>query len=205
MSQSIIGKVAAFAGGIVMVLQSATRASIDEQGNFSVPVISNPSSQTVKLFPPLGSPYAPLSLSVTIGPGATDITAQISGALSIVGSHIGIPSSAYIGTDANGNAVPASAPGGGTVTAVTGTAPISSSGGATPAISVGTATTGALGVVKPDGSSILISAGVISLGAIPNTSGAPVTTPALGTAAFDPTTNTLYIYGGAGWKATILV
>jgi hypothetical protein len=55
-----------------------------------------------------------------------------------------------------------SAPGSG-VTAVTGTAPIVSSGGATPAISVTAATTGAVGVVKPDGVTIDVAAGVISV------------------------------------------
>lgn len=50
----------------------------------------------------------------------------------------------------------------GTVTAVTGTAPIASSGGSTPAISVAAATTGALGVVRPDGTTITISGGIIS-------------------------------------------
>ena len=88
MSQTITGKVAAFAGGIVTVTQSNTRASIDEQGNFSVPVNSNPSSQTVKLFPPAGSPYAPLMLTVSIGAGATNITAQIAGALGIHYRHL---------------------------------------------------------------------------------------------------------------------
>lgn len=38
----------------------------------------------------------------------------------------------------------------------------------------------------------------------PLTSGAPTTTPQLGTPAFDPATNTLYIYGSAGWKSTVL-
>lgn len=79
---------------------------------------------------------------------------------------------------------------GGGVSGVTGTAPVASSGGATPAIScttcatttnggalsatapaaisaagvisVGTATTGALGVVRPDGTTITVSAGTIS-------------------------------------------
>jgi hypothetical protein len=38
-----------------------------------------------------------------------------------------------------------------------------------------------------------------------HTSGAPVNTPTnTGAVAFDPATNTLYIYGGAGWKSTVL-
>lgn len=55
------------------------------------------------------------------------------------------------------------ASGGGTVTAVTGSGAISSSGGTTPNITVATATTSSLGVVEPDGSTIDISAGVISV------------------------------------------
>jgi hypothetical protein len=58
--------------------------------------------------------------------------------------------------------VAASGGGGGGVTSVAGTAPIASSGGTTPVISVATATTSNLGVVKPDGTTITISAGVIS-------------------------------------------
>lgn len=37
------------------------------------------------------------------------------------------------------------------------------------------------------------------------TSGAPSDTPTVGSCRFDPAANTLYIYGGAGWKSTILV
>jgi hypothetical protein len=36
------------------------------------------------------------------------------------------------------------------------------------------------------------------------TSGAPTNTPSVGACAFDPATNTLYIYGLAGWKSTVL-
>ena len=53
--------------------------------------------------------------------------------------------------------------GAGTVTAVTGSGAISSSGGATPNITVATATSGALGVVQPDGTIITVSAGVITV------------------------------------------
>jgi hypothetical protein len=53
--------------------------------------------------------------------------------------------------------------GGGTVTAVTGSGAISSSGGTTPNITVATATTGNLGVVEPDGTTIDVSGGVISV------------------------------------------
>ena len=49
------------------------------------------------------------------------------------------------------------------VTAVTGVAPVASSGGTTPAISVAAATSAALGVVKPDGTVITVSAGAITV------------------------------------------
>jgi hypothetical protein len=53
--------------------------------------------------------------------------------------------------------------GGGAVTAVTGVAPIASSGGTTPAISIANATTAAPGAVQPDGVTIDVAAGVISV------------------------------------------
>jgi hypothetical protein len=53
--------------------------------------------------------------------------------------------------------------GGGGVTSVTGTLPITSSGGVTPNIAVNTATTAAQGVVQPDGTTITISGAVISV------------------------------------------
>lgn len=56
------------------------------------------------------------------------------------------------------------------VTAVSGSAPIISSGGTTPAISVSNATSSTVGVVKPDNVSITISAGVLTaVGAVPPT------------------------------------
>ena len=75
-----------------------------------------------------------------------------------------------------------SAPGSG-VSAVTGTAPIVSSGGSTPAISINAATTAALGAVQPDGTTIDVSAGVIS---VPT-----ATTAALGLVQPDGTTITI--------------
>ena len=51
---------------------------------------------------------------------------------------------------------------GGTVTAVTGVAPIASTGGTTPAISVAVASAAQFGVVKVDGTTITAAAGVIS-------------------------------------------
>jgi hypothetical protein len=72
---------------------------------------------------------------------------------------------------------------GGGVTAVTGTLPITSSGGAAPNIAVNTATTGAPGVVQPDGTTITISGAVIS---VPT-----ATTAALGLVKPDGTTITI--------------
>jgi hypothetical protein len=71
---------------------------------------------------------------------------------------------------------------GGTVTAVTGVAPIASSGGNTPAISVAAATDAALGVVKPDGTIITVAAGAIT---VPE-----ATNAALGVVQVDGTTIT---------------
>lgn len=77
-------------------------------------------------------------------------------------------SAAYVGTNAAGGLVVAPTPGAGTVTAVTGTAPIGSTGGPTPDITVAKATVGGVGVVKPDGSTITITTdGTISAVAAP--------------------------------------
>lgn len=51
----------------------------------------------------------------------------------------------------------------GPITSVTGSSPISSSGGTTPNITVATATSAALGVVKPDGTVITDTAGAITV------------------------------------------
>lgn len=52
--------------------------------------------------------------------------------------------------------------GGGGVTSVTGSLPITSSGGTTPNIAVNNATASTVGVVQPDNTTITISGGVIS-------------------------------------------
>ncbi len=61
---------------------------------------------------------------------------------------------------------------GGSVTAVTGTTPIHSSGGATPNITVDVATALAAGVVKPDGTTITIAGDTISAAGAPPTGAA---------------------------------
>jgi hypothetical protein len=114
---SITGVIPPYAGGSAKV--GTAMAPIDQQGNFSVPVRPSPATQTIVLTPPLGAPYLPLSLSVVLAPGAKNITAQIAGALTVVGAHIGIPGSLLLGTDVSGNAVPGTGDGSGTVTSVT--------------------------------------------------------------------------------------
>ena len=102
---TITGVILPYAGGAASV--GTAQAPIDQQGNFSVPVSPQPTTQTITLTPPLGAPYSALSLSVTLVPGVTNITGQINGALTVVGAHIGLPASAALATDTAGFAVPA--------------------------------------------------------------------------------------------------
>ena len=96
----------------------------------------------------------PDGVTIDVSAGVISVPTATTGALGLVKPD---------GTSITISAGVISAPGSSGVTAVTGTAPIVSSGGATPAISVTTATTGAVGVVKPDGVTIDVSAGVISV------------------------------------------
>ena len=119
------------------------------------------------------------------------------------------PDGTTIQATADGTISAISVPGG--VTAVTGTAPIASSGGSTPDISVAAATTGALGVVRPDGTTITISGGVISAASVPGgvtavTGSAPIastggTTPDISVAA--ATTGALGVVRPDGTTITI--
>ena len=156
---TITGVIQPYAGGRAAVGQA--RAPIDSQGNFTVPVSPQPTTQNIILTPPLGAPYSPLSLSVSLVPGATNITTQITGALTVVGAYVGIPGTPTVSTDSRGYASPGSDSG--TITAVTASAPAASSGGSAPNITIATATTSVLGVVKPDGATIGITAGVIGV------------------------------------------
>ena len=119
------------------------------------------------------------------------------------------PDGTTIQVTADGTISATSVPGG--VTAVTGSAPIASTGGTTPNISVAAATTGALGVVRPDGTTITISGGVISAASVPGgvtavTGSAPIastggTTPNISVAA--ATTGALGVVRPDGTTITI--
>ena len=100
---TITGVILAYAGGRASVGQA--QAAIDQQGNFSIPVSPQPAIQSVTLTPPQGSPYSPLVLSVALVPGITNITTQIDGALTTLGTFLGIPSAQVIGTDVRGFAI----------------------------------------------------------------------------------------------------
>lgn len=116
--------------------------------------------------------------------------------------------------DANGNAVDGGTVPGGGVTSISGAAPIAVTSGFTPVVSVSLATTSATGVVKPDGTTIIIDgSGVISStgggvasitgtspitvtpGPTPVVSVALATTSAAGTVKPDGTTITVAVDG----------
>lgn len=96
---------------------------------------------------------------ITVGAGgAIGVNTATTGAVGVVrpdGSSITI----------SGGVISATTGGGGTVTGVTGTAPIVSSGGTAPAISINNATNTTFGAVKPDNTTITVSAGVITAAA----------------------------------------
>jgi len=62
------------------------------------------------------------------------------------------------------------------------------------------ATSSVAGAVVPDGTTLMVTGGVLS-SVMPLTSGVPTSTATSGSMAFDPATSTLYLYGGAGWAA----
>jgi hypothetical protein len=82
--------------------------------------------------------------------------------------------------------------GGGGVAAVTGTAPIVSSGGLTPAISIGLATNAALGAMKGDGSTITCVAGVCT------SIGGAATSVVVGTTTVGNSTSGYVLYNNGG-------
>jgi hypothetical protein len=88
-------------------------ASIDNQGNFSLPVPSQPASQIITFTPPSGSPYQPFSLTVAISSGTTNITAQIQQAVTPIGVYIGLLSATALATNAQGYAIPGNGDSGG--------------------------------------------------------------------------------------------
>ena len=104
--------------------------------------------------PVSGGPY-------TVAEISSNVTLQGSfGAVTLTGT----PSTGQVPTATSPTAATWQTPGGGGggVTAVTGTAPVVSSGGATPAISVSQATSNTQGTVQPDNQSTSVTAGVLS-------------------------------------------
>lgn len=104
--------------------------------------------------PVSGGPY-------TVAEISSNVTLQGSfGAVMLTGT----PSTGQVPTAISPTAATWQTPGGGGggVTAVTGTAPVVSSGGATPAISVSQATSDTQGTVQPDNVSTNVDAGVLS-------------------------------------------
>lgn len=104
--------------------------------------------------PVSGGPY-------TVSEISSNVTLQGSfGAVTLTGT----PSTGQVPTATSPTAATWQTPGGGGggVTAVTGTAPVVSSGGATPAISVNQATSNTQGTVQPDNQSTSVNAGVLS-------------------------------------------
>ena len=98
-------------------------------------------------------------------PAGSRTTLQTKSVNNIVQSLLNLVQGSNVTLTDNGDGsvtIAASGGGGGTVTAVTGTAPITSSGGATPAIGIGVASSSVFGAVKVDGTTITAAAGVIS-------------------------------------------
>ena len=98
-------------------------------------------------------------------PAGSRTTLQTKSVNNIVQSLLNLVQGSNVTLTDNGDGsvtIAASGGGGGTVTAVTGTAPITSSGGATPAIGIGVASSSVFGAVKVDGTTITALAGVIS-------------------------------------------
>lgn len=122
---TVAGVILPFANGRVSATLGTitNNASIDNQGNFSIPVPSN-SSPVMGFTPPSGSPYAPFTVTVFAGPGITNITQTIAPFVSpTIGVYIGLNNQASVGTNAAGYSIPGSA-GPGTITAVTAATPI---------------------------------------------------------------------------------
>lgn len=80
---TITGVIKPYSGGSVTATTGSVRSSapIDQQGNFSIPVISNPNTHLITFVPQGGSAYSQFSITITAGPGVTNITAQAAAAI----------------------------------------------------------------------------------------------------------------------------
>lgn len=121
---TVTGVIPQYAGGLVTATTGATsnNAPIDAQGNFTIPVPSNPTSHVMTFTPVGNTPYEPFSLTITAGVGTTNITAQIQAVVPQIGVQLGLSSQSGIATNAQGYAIPGSAGGG--LSGVVGTTPI---------------------------------------------------------------------------------
>ena len=150
-------------GGVLIKTASYNPGSADNQKLITVEDASPHTAVTITL--PNPTPASPWeialqnssSFSITLSPNGLNLDG-VSASLTIP-----VAAGVLIFTDGTNYFTERGLGSGGTVTAVTGSAPISSSGGATPNITVAAATSGALGVVQPDGTIITVSAGAITV------------------------------------------
>lgn len=105
---TVTGVIPQYANGSIKIVTGTIqgRGAIDGQGNFSFQVVSSPTSHVLTFTAPAGSPYQPFTLTVTAGPGVTNITSQLVPYITQIGIYLGIKSAAAVGTDQNGNAIP---------------------------------------------------------------------------------------------------
>jgi hypothetical protein len=109
---TVTGVLPQFAGGTAESIQSQSKATLDSQGNFSLPVNNAPSTQTIKMAPAPNSPYTAFTVSATISPNqTTNITALIQAGITPLGTNLGIPNAASVGTNAQGYVIPGAASG----------------------------------------------------------------------------------------------
>ena len=80
---TVTGVITQYAGGTVTATTGSVRSgyAIDQQGNFTFQVITNPTTHIISFAPPSGSAYSPFSITVVAGPGITNITAQAAAAI----------------------------------------------------------------------------------------------------------------------------
>lgn len=107
---TITGVIPQYANGTIGIVTGTVQgtSSIDSQGNFTFQVVSNPNQHNLTFTAIGGSPYPPFTITVTAGPGVTNITAQVQQNVPQIGVNLGIKNQSLIGTDSNGNAIPGS-------------------------------------------------------------------------------------------------